>query len=194
MDLHSKFRWETVLFGRKWVETISNSIFNSFMNRNLIRLIDNSLTENIKKEAIHSPRKRKNYNFHQLEETYQRFLNVLCRGTYVRPHRHLVPPKAETFLLLEGKIAFLIFSEKGDVDEIHILEGGGPKYGVDILPGVWHSLVCLSETAVCFEGKHGPYDPANDKDFANWAPSENSEEANDFLDTLEKKVLELTAG
>lgn len=178
----------------KKVESFSELNRSFSMNKNPVRLIDKTLTDTVKKEASASPRKRKNYNFHQLEETYQRFLNVLCKGTYVRPHRHTAPPKAETFLLLEGKIAFLIFSETGEILEHHILEGRGPKFGIDILPGVWHSLVCLSETAVCFEGKHGPYDPASDKDFATWAPPENSEGTAQYLDTLERKILELSAG
>jgi cupin fold WbuC family metalloprotein len=157
------------------------------MNSN-VRIIDSQLIDKVKEKAIQSPRKRMNYNFHELDETYQRFLNILCKGTYVRPHRHTTPPKAETFLILEGKISFLIFSDDGNVMESHILEAGGPNYGIDILPGVWHSLVCLSDTAVCFEGKHGPYNPASDKDFAKWAPLENSKEATEYLVTLEKDL------
>ena len=154
-----------------------------------IRLINNGLIEKVKEKAIESPRKRMNHNFHELNETYQRFLNILCKGTYVRPHRHTNPPKAETFLILEGKISFLIFSDKGEIIESHILQAGGINYGIDILPGVWHSLVCISETAVCFEGKHGPYNPANDKDFASWAPLENTEEAKQYLILMEKGII-----
>ena len=154
-----------------------------------IRLINNGLIEKVKAKALESPRKRMNHNFHELDETYQRFLNILCKGTYVRPHRHTNPPKAETFLILEGKISFLIFSDEGEITESHILQAGGVNYGIDILPGVWHSLVCISETAVCFEGKHGPYNPANDKDFASWAPLENTEEAKQYLNSLEKRIL-----
>ena len=116
---------------------------------NSVRLINSELINDVRDKALNAPRKRLNYNFHQLDETYQRFLNILCKGTYVRPHRHTTPPKAETFLILEGKISFLIFSEEGNVIESHILEAGGPNYGIDILPGVWHSLVCISE----------PFDP-----------------------------------
>jgi cupin fold WbuC family metalloprotein len=152
---------------------------------NKVRLIDTVLIGEVRNQALLSSRKRLNHNFHQLEETYQRFLNILCRGTYVRPHRHTEPPKAETFLILEGKISFLVFDDSGSIIESHILQAGGPKYGIDILPGVWHSLVCISDTAVCFEGKHGPYNPANDKDFAPWAPLESTEDARKYLLMLE---------
>jgi len=158
---------------------------------NSVRIINSQLIDDVREKALNAPRKRLNYNFHELGETYQRFLNILCKGTYVRPHRHTTPPKAETFLILEGKISFLIFSDDGNVIESHVLEAGGPNYGIDILPGVWHSLVCLSETAVCFEGKHGPYNPASDKDFAEWAPIENSKEAFEYLVALENNLTHL---
>ena len=153
-----------------------------------IRVINQSLIEKVSTKALHSPRKRMNHNFHELEETYQRFLNVLCKGTYVRPHRHTNPPKAETFLLLKGNLAFLIFNDEGKIEEVHFLSSEGPSFGIDILPGVWHSLICISEIAVCFEGKHGPYNPATDKDFAGWAPSESTEEAGIYLDRMMKEI------
>jgi cupin fold WbuC family metalloprotein len=57
-----------------------------------------------------------NYNFHQsAEENPHRFLNVLLKGTYVRPHRHLTPPKAESFLILEGVIEVFLFDDAGVV-------------------------------------------------------------------------------
>lgn len=141
------------------------------------KIINSQLISDTIKKAKQSDRKRTNYNFHEFHETYQRFLNVLCKGTYVRPHKHSHPPKAETFLVLQGKLAFLIFNETGELIEKHILSSEGPNFGIDIQPHIWHSLVCLSEVAVCFEGKHGPYDPSTDKEFAKWAPEENTVEA-----------------
>ena len=38
-----------------------------------------------------------------------RFLNVMAKGTYIAPHRHLDPRKAESFLVLRGEVAFFIF-------------------------------------------------------------------------------------
>ena len=42
-----------------------------------IRLINNGLIEKVKAKALESPRKRMNHNFHELDETYQRFLFCL---------------------------------------------------------------------------------------------------------------------
>jgi cupin fold WbuC family metalloprotein len=155
------------------------------------KLIDKQLIFDTIQKAKLSRRKRINFNFHELHETYQRFLNVLCKGTYIRPHRHSNPPKAETFLVLQGKIAFLIFNEQAEIIEKHILSNQGPNFGIDLQPNVWHSLVCLSEVAVCFEGKHGPYEPSTDKEFAKWAPEENTQEANILLQEWEKLFIPL---
>lgn len=155
----------------------------------LYQLINTELIQETIQKAQKSQRKRMNYNFHELHETYQRFLNVLCKGTYVRPHRHKEPPKAETFLVLEGEIAFFIFDDVGNIQSSIRLGYNHNNKGIDIQPGVWHSIVCVSEYAVCFEGKHGPYDPNTDKEFASWAPKENTLDAMEYLKTLEAHIL-----
>lgn len=138
-----------------------------------IQIIDQHLIHSLKEKASQSSRGRTNYNFHKLEEVYQRFLNVLTKETYISPHRHKSDPKPETFVVLEGEIGFLIFTDEGKIQESHHLTSQGPKRGIDIAPGIWHSLVCLTDHAVCFEGKSGPYDPRIDKEFHPQFPLES---------------------
>src|SRR5688500_642866 len=60
-----------------------------------IERIDEALFDATLKRAEAAPRKRTNHNFHpSLEDNPHRFLNVMIRGTYVTPHRHLDPPKS----------------------------------------------------------------------------------------------------
>jgi len=41
-------------------------------------------------------------------------LNSIQPGSYLRPHRHLDPPKDEAFVLLKGSAGFVIFdAEQG---------------------------------------------------------------------------------
>jgi cupin fold WbuC family metalloprotein len=121
-----------------------------------------------------------------MEDNPHRFLNVMVRGTYIAPHRHQDPPKSETFIVLNGELAFFTFDDHGQVAATHIL--GRDTIGIDIQPGVWHSLAVLSEHAICFEVKPGPYSAANDKDFAPWAPREGDPAAAAFLDRLVRIV------
>jgi cupin fold WbuC family metalloprotein len=130
-----------------------------------------------------------NHNFHSgPEDNPHRFLNVLLEGTYIRPHRHLDPPKSETFLVLEGHVAVLVFSDHGDVSERYeVGDQLQPRvWGIDLSPGLWHTILALSDRAVCFEVKPGPWQPASDKEFAAWAPQEGAPEADAYLERLRR--------
>jgi cupin fold WbuC family metalloprotein len=135
-----------------------------------VQLIDRPLIDGLLAEARRLPRLRLNHNFHrELEENPNRLLNVLIRGTYIAPHRHLDPPKAEAFLVLEGRAAFFIFDDRGVVLRRLVLGpagAGAGALGIDLAPGIWHTLAALDEHAVCFEVKPGPYRPLDDKEFA----------------------------
>ncbi len=142
-----------------------------------MQLITEELISELLSKAEQSPRRRINYNFHRsLDDTMHRFLNVMLRGTFVAAHRHTHPPKDESFVVLRGNIAFIIFNDDGSIQESHILgEPVGEKkfpVGIDILPGTWHTLIVLGESAVIYEVKPGPYEPASDKEFAEWSPKE----------------------
>jgi cupin fold WbuC family metalloprotein len=148
-----------------------------------IQLIDRNLFQTLIEKARRSPRLRTNHNFHgSMEENPHRFLNVMTRGTYVTPHRHLDPPKSEAFLVLSGEIAFFIFDDYGNVIDRRNI--GRDPIGIDLAPGIWHSLAVLTEEAVCYEVKPGPYSAANDKDFAPWAPREGDPQAEEYLAKL----------
>jgi cupin fold WbuC family metalloprotein len=148
-----------------------------------IQLFDSELFNQLIENARQSPRLRTNHNFHvSMDDNPHRFLNVMLRGTYITPHRHRDPPKAESFLVLSGQIAFFTFNDLGQITGVHVL--GRNPIGIDIQPGVWHTLAVLSEHAICFEVKPGPYSVANDKDFAAWAPREGDSNASEYLSGL----------
>jgi cupin fold WbuC family metalloprotein len=62
--------------------------------------------------------------------------------------------------------------------------GNNGLWGVDIAPGIWHTIGVTSATAVCFETKPGPWDPTTDKEFAPWAPREGDPQAAQYLHDL----------
>lgn len=158
----------------------------------MIQTIDKALVTRLVEEAKSSPRLRTNHNFHQsMEENPHRFLNVMVKGTYFTPHRHLTPPKHESFLVLVGEVGFLKFDDNGNVVETHRLKpegllGEDAVMGVDIAPGIWHCLVVLSDVAVCYEVKPGPYVITDDKEFAEWAPHEGSDGTDLYANELIK--------
>lgn len=149
-----------------------------------VQPITHALFATLIEKAKSAPRLRTNHNFHQtLAENPNRFLNVMVKGTYFTPHRHADPPKPETILVLKGSALFIIFDESGEITEVHKLGDGG-EIGVDMQPSVWHTMIVLSETVVCFEIKPGPYTMETDKEFAPWAPREGSPECKGYEEKL----------
>jgi cupin fold WbuC family metalloprotein len=146
-----------------------------------VKLISGALFDTVTALATASPRLRMNHNFHSdRADNPHRFLNVLLHGTYVRPHRHFVPPKSESFLVLEGVADVILFDEQGAITARYRLgeeSAEGHLWGIDISPGVWHTILARTERVVCFEVKPGPWVAANDKEFAGWAPAENDPDA-----------------
>lgn len=122
------------------------------------------------------------------ESPLHRMLNAMQPGTYIRPHRHLEPPKSEVFVILKGAVRFVEFSDSGDVIRWMDMRAGSEVFGVDIEPGVWHALIALEPDSAIFEVKNGPYTQTSDKDFPDWAPAEGTPEAQEYL----KKVTERT--
>jgi len=152
-----------------------------------LQLLDSGLFQTLIDRARKSPRLRTNYNFHaSLEDNPHRFLNVMVEGTYITPHRHIDPPKSESFLVLDGEVGFFTFDDAGHVLTSHVL--GRDPIGIDIQPGVWHTLAVLSPHAICYEVKPGPYSAAADKDFAPWAPREGDPVAAQYLELLLSKI------
>ena len=163
-----------------------------------VQPITSRLFDDLVEKAGQSPRRRINHNFHaSSSDNPHRFLNVFLQGSYVTPHRHLRPPKAESFLVLEGWMAAWIFEDDGSIRSTFLLgQGAQPALlpqqlqhapvcrGIDVPPGIWHTLSAVTPHAVCFEVKPGPWEPANDKEFAPWAPHEGSPEAAGYLSRL----------
>lgn len=133
-----------------------------------------------------SPRLRIIQPLHKSDDALlHRMFNVLQPGTYIRPHWHREPPKDESLVVLQGKIAVFIFSDCGAVRNVITLAAGSSSFGVDFVAGICHSFVVLAPDTVVFEVKPGPYVRLTDKDFAPWAPAEGVPEAVSYLQRLE---------
>jgi len=151
--------------------------------------IDKALLDGLTHGARTSPRLRMNHNFHYgPADTLQRMLNAMEPGTYVRPHKHENPDKREVFFALRGKLCVVEFNDSGEIADYTVLDSTNQNYGAEIPQRTWHTIISLEAGSVAYEVKDGPYDPENDKNFATWAPEENSPEANEYLRLLIAKL------
>ena len=93
---------------------------------------------------------------------------MLARNTYIQPHRHLGPAQGRVVSRAGRRGRAVHFDAHGNIERRHTLGPHAEAFGIDIPPGIWHSLAVLSDHVVCFEVKPGPYTKALDKEFAQW--------------------------
>ena len=98
----------------------------------------------------------------------------------MRPHRHRRNGSGtgfECFLVLQGAIGLLLFNRKGDIQQQLHLSANGPIHGLEVAEDQFHTLVALEADSVIFALKQRPYQPAQDKDFLNGFPQEDTAES-----------------
>lgn len=152
--------------------------------------IDSRMMAALSKDARNAPKKRINHNLHSDEKSpCQRLLNAIEPQSYIRPHRHLDEEKAETLIVLAGRVGVLAFDDTGAVSMSRILAPNSGTVGVDMPAGVYHSVVALEPGSVIFESKAGPYVPLALGEKAPWAPADGSREAVDYLQFMIRQFL-----
>lgn len=154
-----------------------------------MKIINQNRLDQLSKDAAASERLRKNLNMHDdYADPCQRLFNAMEPGTYIRPHRHVDPPKAECFMAVRGKITLITFDDKGAVEQVVPFGAGCDAVAIELPPGAWHTLIVLEPGSIFFETKPGPYAPLSDKDFAPWSPAEDSPNVDKYVSTLIKAV------
>lgn len=138
-------------------------------------VVDAALLRQKSRDAAANARRREIHRFHADNAAcLHRMINAVQPGTYVRPHRHLDPPKDEAFVLLTGRMGFICFKDDGsfDLSDCAVLDRDRGVYALDAPAGGWHAILALVPDTTLFEVKPGPYSPVSDKDFAPFAPDD----------------------
>lgn len=151
--------------------------------------IDNQLIDLVSSQAQVSKRQRKNYNFHKFaEDPFQRLINAIEPYSYIQPHKHENPDKREVFFILRGKILVIQFDDNGEITDHIVLDASKGNIATEIPERTWHTVISLEKGSVSYECKDGPYDPYNDKNFAQWAPKEDDNNSKSYIDTILQKL------
>jgi cupin fold WbuC family metalloprotein len=147
-----------------------------------LALLSSALIATVIEHSRTHPRRRMLLPFHKTaDDGLHRMLNAVQPDSYVRPHRHADPPKAEAWIMLRGAAAFFTFEDDGRVRACARLAAGSDVFGVDLVAGVYHTVLALEPDTVFYEAKTGPYAPHNDKAFAPFAPEEDTPSAAEYL-------------
>ena len=152
-----------------------------------MKLISDDMLAQLIRQAAESPRQRSHHNIHDsLTDVVQKLLVAATTQSYFRPHRHT--GKSEFALVLRGQFVVFSFDEQGNISERQFIGEGTGVNGLELPPNTWHCWLSLSDDAVFFETKQGPYDPATASEFAPWAPAENTPEAAQYLAMLRESI------
>lgn len=156
-----------------------------------VRRFSASMIDALVHEAASTSRGRQYRNIHEsYRDPCQRLFNAIGMDSYIRPHRHLSDPRTETLIAVRGVMTLLVFDDAGEITQL--IRFGcerGCNLGVEISPGVWHTVIAEAPGAVLFEVKAGPFDPNMAKELAAWAPPEGSLEAAPYLTDLRRVII-----
>lgn len=137
--------------------------------------------QSLRRQAAEASRRRAHLNVHEdLDDPVQRLFIGLEPDTYIRPHRHSGTNRWEFLMVVEGAMDALTFDDSGAlVARAHM--AAGDTRAVEIPPNTWHSYVCLEPGTVAFEVREGPYIPVAESDLAAWAPGDDPEAQQAYL-------------
>ena len=156
-----------------------------------LQILSAELLSGLSSKAQSTSRMRQHLNIHRdYEDPCQRFLNAIGIDSYIRPHRHSLDPKAETIFAIRGLFALVVFDDEGKISRIEKFgtESWCGNVGVELSPGIWHTILALTPQAVALELKAGPFQPSAAKEAAPWAPEEGSRDAAGYLQFLRDAV------
>lgn len=144
-----------------------------------MKVFSASHIDELVRRAETATRLRQHQNIHaSYDEPCQRLFNAIEPGSYMRPHRHFAVPRDELLVAVRGLMALVTFDDAGHVKSV--VRFGSEKFWSDVAFGVeveletWHTVLALVPGSVLLEVKAGPFDPAQPKDLADWAPCEGS--------------------
>ena len=133
--------------------------------------------DRLKRDALAAPRRRARLCLHaDHDDAVQEMVIAFCRGSWVRPHRHV--GRCESLHVIEGELAVLLFDDAGGVERRIDLCGGGTSNGAQssrpfmyrLSTPAWHTVVPCSDFVVVHEVTQGPF-IAGDDGFAPWSPA-----------------------
>lgn len=155
---------------------------------NSVQIINRELLEKLASLARESPRRRRNYNFHETEsDACHRLLNAIEPDSYIQPHCHREVTKDETLIVVRGRLGVIFFDDHGAVTAALALAPASESVGVNIPHGVYHTLVALESGSVFFEAKAGPFTPLRPDEKASWAPAEGDTQAASYLNKIKQR-------
>lgn len=137
------------------------------------------------KEQAKKNKRKKRYRL-CLQESSEGLLQEMiisrCKDDYCRPDKHRGIPESHT--ILEGSELIVLFDDDGTVTDAFLLDREKGYLTYRINEDIFHMTIPLTETAIDYEVKLGPFQPESNI-FPDWAPKEEEKEA---VEAFVKKI------
>jgi cupin fold WbuC family metalloprotein len=152
-----------------------NTTMISDKQNGALQLVDAAQVRDLTEKAAAAPRKRSHLLLHSgPDDLVQRLIVAAQPGTYFRPHQH--SRQWEMLILQQGSFDVLTFDRNGNVQNRTALNKMASIW--QTAASQWHTFIVHDPDTVIVEVKPGPYHP---NEFADWAPEEGHEQAEEFL-------------
>lgn len=133
--------------------------------------------ELLKDLALKNSRQRIRLCAHpDMQDTLHEMIIVFARDSYVRPHMHL--DKSESFHIIEGHMAVLIFDAEGALQNVFRMgpAASGETFFYRLSESSYHTVIPQSPLVVFHEATNGPF-RREDTLYAPWAPDDIASDA-----------------
>ena len=127
-----------------------------FFNLKHINFLENFFKKNQidVRICLHKSRKDKHHDMIILQQ----------KKNFYPPHKHL--KKGETYHIIKGSMACVLFSDKGKIKKICKIK----KNNIFRTPvNVFHTMLPISKYVIYHESKSGPFLKKNDSIFSKWS-------------------------
>ena len=160
---------------------------NVFYTNNSVFVLEQDMVEYLIRNAKKYGGFQSRVCLHQNhQDSLHEMVIVFLEGWYIPPHKH--DRKIESFHVIEGRLAVIIFSNRGGVDKIIIL---GEEIGLYRLSkDLYHMVVPLSEHVVFHETTNGPF-ILGEMEVPCWAPDKGGDARSVF--EYQKKINKLVS-
>lgn len=131
--------------------------------------------ERLKDVALRSSLRRSRLCLHRSDDDLlHEMIIVLARDCNFRPHSH--EAKSESYHMIEGRMAFIMFADDGVPLRAALLTppGQGGMFTFRISDPIYHAVLPLDEFVVYRETTTGPFKPG-EATVAPWAPADPAE-------------------
>jgi cupin fold WbuC family metalloprotein len=145
---------------------------NVFRNSDDCALVGAEWIDRLKSAAGRSPQRRARLCLHRADDdTLHEMIIALCNDCLFQPHRH--PNKSESFHMIDGRLAVVIFDDVGNPVRSLLLTppGQGGLICYRLCMPAFHAVLPLDDVVVFHEITNGPF-RRGDAVVAEWAPNE----------------------